>query len=237
MTSDLLLRNGTIVTPEGLFEGNVYAEGGKISAITRWDVVWEARRTEDVSGKLIFPGAIDVHVHFNDPGYAWREDFGRGTLAAAAGGVTTVIDMPLQNEPALTSAPLFRAKHAAVRDKAVVDYAFWGGLVNDVPDQMEELHNAGAAAFKIFIGPVSPDYRSLDMGAVRETLRRASSLDALVGFHAEDYSIIKHEEARAEEEGRRGRPDFIRSRPLSAELIAIQNVIELVRETGARAHI
>ena len=235
----MLLRNGTLVTPEGLFEGNVYAEGGKISAITRWDVAWEAHQTENVSGKLVFPGAIDVHVHLNDPGYTWREDFQHGTLAAAAGGVTTVLDMPLQNEPALTSASLFHAKHKAVQGKARVNYGFWGGLADDVPDKdkMEALRDAGAVAFKIFIGPVSPDYRSLPMGTVREVLRKAATLDVLVGFHAEDFSIIKHEEARAQREGRQGRIDFLRSRPLSAELIAVENVIELVRETGAKAHI
>jgi allantoinase len=102
---------------------------------------------------------------------------------------------------------------------------------------MRELRDAGVVAFKIFIGPVSADYRSLDMGTIREILREAASLDALVGFHAEDYSIIKHEEARAQGEGRTGRLDFLRSRPLSAELIAAENVIELARETGARVHI
>jgi allantoinase len=237
MIFDLLLRNGTVVASDGLFEGNVYVKEGKIAAITQWDIAWEARRTEDVSGKLVFPGAIDVHVHFNDPGYLWREDFEHGTLAAAVGGVTTVLDMPLQNEPALTSGAIFHAKHAAVRDKALVNYGFWGGLVDDVPEKMEELHDAGVVAFKIFIGPVSRDYRSLDMGAVREALRKAASLGALVGFHAEDFAIIKHEEARAEKEGRRGRLDYLRSRPRSAEIIAVENVIELVRETGARAHI
>ena len=102
---------------------------------------------------------------------------------------------------------------------------------------MEDLRDAGVVAFKIFIGPVSPDYRSLHMGAVREALREAASLGVLVGFHAEDFSIVKHEEARAQREGRQGRVDFLRSRPLSAELIAVENVIELVRETGAKAHI
>ena len=189
-----------------------------------------------MSGKLIFPGAIDAHVHLNDPGYTWREDFEHGTLAAAAGGVTTVIDMPLQNKPALTDASIFQAKHEAVRNNALVDYAFWGGLVGG-PDKMRELHDAGVVAFKVFMGPVSPDYRSLDIGTVREILMEAASLGAVVGFHAEDYSIIKREEARAQSEERVGRGDFLLSRPLSAELIAVENIIELVRETGAKAHI
>jgi allantoinase len=220
-----------------LFQGNIYVSQEKIAAVTGKDVAYEARETEDASGKFIFPGAVDVHVHLNDPGFTWRENFEHGTLAAAAGGVTTVVDMPLQNQPALTDAPLFRAKHIALREKALVDYAFWGGLVDDTPEKMEELHEAGVVAFKVFLGPVSSDYRSLDMGAVREILTRAASLGALVGFHAEDYSIIKHEELRARKEGRSGRLDFLRSRPVSAELIATAGVIELVRETGARAHI
>ena len=233
---DTLLQNGTIVGPDELFDGNVYVARGKIAAITEKNVVWEARRTEDASGKLVFPGAVEAHAHLNDPGYTWREDFEHGTLAAAAGGVTTVIDMPLQNEPALTDASIFQAKHEAVSNKALVDYAFWGGLVGG-PDKMRELHEAGVVAFKVFMGPVSPDYRSLDLGIIREILLKAASLGALVGFHAEDYSIIKREEARAQSEGRAGRRDFLLSRPLSAELIAVENVIELVRETGAKAHI
>jgi allantoinase len=233
---DLLVQNGNVVGTDEIFEGNIYVRGDKIAAVTGKDVVWEAREVKDASGKLVFPGMIDVHAHLNDPGYTWREDFEHGTAAAAAGGVTTIIDMPLQNEPALTDASIFRAKHEAVKGKALVNYAFWGGLTG-APDRRQELHDAGVVAFKVFMGPVSPDYRSLDLGTIRDVLARAASLEALVGFHAEDFSIIKYEEARAREEGRAGRGDFLRSRPPAAEVIAVENVIALARETGARAHI
>ena len=164
--------------------------------MTECDVLLDSAQTLDASGKLVFPGLLDCHAHLNDPGFTWREDFGHGSLAAAAGGVTTIIDMPLQNEPALTDASIFRKKEEAVRDKALVDYAFWGGLTDENLGKLEELHNVGVTSFKVFIGPVSPDYRSLNMGIIREALQITAKLGALVGFHAEDYSVIKHEEAR-----------------------------------------
>ena len=234
---DLLVKNGKIVTSSDIMNGNIYVADGKIAAVTQTDILQDAKHVLDASGKFVFPGAIDVHAHLNDPGYTWRENFRNGTLAAAAGGVTTLVDMPLQNEPALTDVSLFRAKHDAVKEKALVDYALWGGITDVDPDKIRDLHNAGVAAFKVFIGPVSSDYRSQDMGAVREIMQIAASLGALVGFHAEDYSIIRHEEARARKEGRSGRIDYLRSRPLSAELIATESVIELARETGAKSHV
>lgn len=234
---DLLIKNGKMVSSQGVKEGNIYVSQGKTAALTSVDVLWEAENSLEASGKFVFPGMVDCHVHLNDPGFTWREDFEHGTLAAAAGGVTTIIDMPLQNEPALTNARIFQKKHRAIKDKALIDYAFWGGLIGENIDQIEELHQCGVTSFKVFIGPVSPDYRSLDMGTVREALQRTANLGALIGFHAEDYSIIKHEEARAEKEGRSGRADFLRSRPLLAELITTDNLIALCRETGARIHI
>lgn len=239
MDCDLLVKNGRVVTAEGIDAADVAVKDGRVAALLAPSVRdgVRAARTLDAQGKLVLPGAIDVHAHLNDPGFTWREDFSHGTAAAAAGGVTTVVDMPLQNEPALTDADIFARKHEAVRDKALVDYAFWGGLTGDNLGEMRALHDAGVTAFKVFLGPVSPDYRTLDLGAVREGLEIAASFGGLVGFHAEDYSIIRHEEARALRAGRTGRIDFLRSRPIEAERIATAGVIELSRATGARAHI
>lgn len=232
---DLVIVGGTLVSGDGLYKADIGVRDGKIAGLGSLEAGGE--NVFDAGGHLVFPGAIDVHAHLNDPGFTWREDFRHGTLAAAAGGVTTVVDMPLQNEPALTDASIFHKKHEAVREKAFVDYAFQGGLVGDNADKIEELCRAGVASFKVFMGPVSPDYRTLDAGSVREMLHITSGLKVPVGFHAEDYSIIRHEEERALSEGRRGRGDFLNSRPLAAEKIATANIIELVRETGAKAHI
>ena len=103
---DLLVKNGKIVTAEAVYEGNVAVKDGKIAAILLAGEEPEASRTVDAKGGYVFPGAIDTHAHLNDPGYEWREDYEHGTAAAAVGGYTTIIDMPLQNEPAMTTAEI-----------------------------------------------------------------------------------------------------------------------------------
>ncbi|NLL36292.1 MAG: allantoinase AllB [Fretibacterium sp.] len=239
MDCDILVKNGRVVTAKGVDTADVAVKDGRVIALLAPSAQGSVRADQvlDAKGKFVLPGAIDVHAHLNDPGFTWREDFAHGTTAAAAGGVTTVVDMPLQNEPALTDADIFARKHEAVREKALVDYAFWGGLTGDNLDKMRELHDAGVTAFKVFLGPVSPDYRTLNLGVVREGLEIAASFGGLVGFHAEDYAIIHHEEERAARAGRTERIDFLRSRPVVAEKIATADVIELSRATGARVHI
>lgn len=232
---DLIVSGGLVVTPDEIFESEVAVADGTIQAIGR--DLGDAHEIVDARGKYVFPGAIDSHAHLNDPGFTWREDFAHGTLAAAAGGVTTILDMPLQNEPALSTRAIFEKKQGAVASKALVDYAFWGGLLDDNLSELASLQEAGVVGFKVFIGPVSPDYRSLDMGTIREAMEIVRGFGGLIGFHAEDYSIIKHEEARAQRRGGAEWDDFLRSRPLIAETLATRNVIDLVRETGCRAHI
>ena len=232
---DLLVSGGKIVARDRVYCADIAVSGGKIVAIG--ENLGEASQKIDAKGRYLFPGALDCHAHLNDPGFTWREDFEHGSLAAAAGGVTTIIDMPLQNEPALTDAEIFRKKQEAIASKALVDYAFWGGLVDFNLDKLAGLDEAGVLAFKVFIGPVSPDYQSLNMGLIREALQITKGFDGLIGFHAEDYSVIKHEEARAKKEGRAEWRDFLNSRPLIAEILSTQNVISLARETGARVHI
>uniref|UniRef100_UPI000B1E78E8 amidohydrolase family protein n=1 Tax=Enterocloster clostridioformis TaxID=1531 RepID=UPI000B1E78E8 len=107
---DLLVKNGRIVTAETVAEGNIGIRDGKIAAILTADQESEAARVIDAKGRYVFPGAVDTHAHLNDPGYEWREDYEHGTAAAAVGGYTTVIDMPLQNEPAMTNADIFDRK-------------------------------------------------------------------------------------------------------------------------------
>lgn len=232
---DLLVENGHIVTPERIIKAHVGILNGRVAGIS--DVDAEARERVDATGKLILPGAIDTHAHLNDPGFTWREDFPHGSAAAALGGVTTIVDMPLQNEPALTTAAVFAAKRKALEGRSVVDYAFWGGLVDNNLDDLAGLDEAGVVAFKAFVGPVSPDYSSVNMGHIRQALQRIRAFDGLGGFHCEDYSIIKAEEARVKSEGRDTRQGFLDSRPLMAEFMATRNIIDLARETGARVHI
>ncbi len=234
---DLIVKGGRIVGPERIYEGSIAVKDGVIGAI--WDPSEEqqAKRIVDAGGMYVFPGGIDCHVHLNDPGFTWREDYRHGTAAAAVGGITTVVDMPMQNKPALTSQTVLEDKHRQVGPNALVDYAFWGGMVAGKLDQLEGMDRGGAVSYKGFIGPVSPDYSRLDMGQAREGLERLLVFDGLAGFHCEDPAIIGWEEHRALAEGRGERQDYLKSRPVVAELIATRSVIELAREMVARIHI
>lgn len=232
----MLIQNGNVVSAEGIFKADLGIMNGKITAILAGSAGIEARERIDAAGTFVLPGAIDTHAHLNDPGFTWREDFPHGSAAAAVGGVTTLVDMPLQNEPALASAEVFEAKRTAISGRSAVDYAFWGALVDNL-DDLAPLNTKGVVAFKAFVGPVSPDYSSVNMGHIRQALLRIREFDGLAGFHCEDYSIIKTEEALAKAQGRDTRQGFFETRPLSAEIISTQSVIELARDTGARIHI
>lgn len=234
---DVLIKNGKVVTSDDVLEANVVVKDGKVAAVTSWGEEPEAKEVIDAAGKFVFPGAIDSHAHLNDPGYNWREDYEHGTAAAAVGGLTTIVDMPLQNEPAMTDGKIMDAKEAHVSPNAYVDYCFWGGLTDYNFDSLKELDEKGCVAFKSFIGPVSPDYVSLSYGQAREALEIIKSFGGRAGFHCEDYSIIKWEEARARKEGRNTWRDFLDSRPVVSELIATQAIIDLARDTGCKVHI
>lgn len=234
---NLVIKNGKVVTSDRVFNASICIQEGKIAAIAEPAAAVEAEKIIDAQGNYVFPGAIDSHAHLNDPGYNWREDYAHGTAAAGIGGYTTIVDMPLQNEPALTDGNSFDKKAAHVSPNAYVDYCFWGGLVDYNFDSLQELDAKGCVAFKSFIGPVSPDYVSLTIGQAKEAIEILKSVDARAGFHCEDFSIIKWEEARAQRKQKIDWQDFLDSRPVIAELVATQNIIDLARELDAKVHI
>ncbi len=234
---DLLVKNGKIVTAECVFSGNIAVKEGKIAAVLLAGEEPEAKKVIDVKGNYVFPGAIDTHAHLNDPGYEWREDYEHGTAAAAVGGYTTIIDMPLQNEPAMTNATIFDKKYEKVSPNAYVDYCFWGGLIPDNFQDLKGMDEKGCVAFKSFIGPVSPDYSSLNYGQVYEAMQIIHEFDGRAGFHCEDFAAIKWQEQRMKKEGRLDWKGFLESRPVVAEMVATVDVIELAKATGCKAHI
>lgn len=237
MVYDTLIKNGRIVTEKQIVSGAIAISDGKIAAVLLSGEMPQARHVIDAEGNYIFPGAIDTHAHLNEPGYEWREDYRHGTGAAAIGGFTTIIDMPLQNDPALTTADLFDRKRRIVDPSAYVDYCFWGGLIQDNFKNLEELNQKGCVGFKAFIGPVSPDYQSLNYGQVYEAMEIIQAFDGRAGFHCEDYSIIKWQEERMRKAGRLNAEDFLNSRPVIAEMLATINIIEMAKVTGCKAHI
>lgn len=234
---DLLVKNGKIVTAECVFSGNIAVKEGKIAAVLLAGEEPEAKKVIDAKGNYVFPGAIDTHAHLNDPGYEWREDYEHGTAAAAVGGYTTIIDMPLQNEPAMTNATIFDKKYEKISPNAYVDYCFWGGLIPDNFQDLKGMDEKGCVAFKSFIGPVSPDYSSLNYGQVYEAMQIIHEFDGRAGFHCEDFAAIKWQEQRMKKEGRLDWNGFLESRPVVAEMVATVDVIELAKATGCKAHI
>jgi len=145
---DLLLVGGSVYSNGNLVEASVGIEDGRIAFLSAEGWTPAARRTLDMRGKILVPGFIDTHVHFRDPGLTYKEDFQTGTQAAAAGGVTTVVDMP-NNKPALLTRDRFRAKRDSVGERALVDYALYAGATNlaEIPGMVEE----GAIGVKIFM--------------------------------------------------------------------------------------
>ena len=234
---DVLVKDGKIVTADAVFDGNIAVKNGKIAALMSAGEEPEATKVIDAKGNYVFPGAIDTHAHLNDPGYEWREDYEHGTAAAVLGGYTTVIDMPLQNEPAMTTADLFDKKVEKVDGNAYADYCFWGGLVPDNFEDLKGMHDKGCVAFKSFIGPVSPDYSSLNYGQAYEAMQRIKEFGGRAGFHCEDFSMIKWQEARMKKEGRLDWQGFLDSRPVIAEMVATVDMIEIAKATGCKIHI
>lgn len=234
---DLIIKNGKIVDVDRIYEASICVKDGKIAAILDSAIEVEAKEYVDANGNYVYPGVIDTHAHINDPGYTWREDYEHGSAAAAVGGTTTIIDMPLQNEPALTDGKIFDVKKSVASPQSYVDFAFLGGLIGTNNDSVLELDERGCVGFKSFIGPVSPDFVSLNMGQVREVLEILKKVDARAGFHCEDFSIIKAGEAKGKAKENPSWQDFLDSRPLMAEIMATKNIIDLAREIDAKVHI
>lgn len=234
---DLCIRNGMLVHSHCLSRADLYIEDGRIARLAAPGAAFAAAESVDADGLYVFPGGIDTHAHLNDPGFTWREDFAHGTAAAALGGLTTVIDMPLQNEPAVTTPDILARKQRVVAPKAYTDYALYGGVCKYNLEQLPALASAGVAAFKIFLAPVSPDYDTLSPGEARQALAALKGSGARVAFHCEEASIIRSAEAAARQSGRCGRADFLAARPLSAELIAVGSVLALAAELDAPVHI
>ena len=145
----VVIRGGTVVLPTGQRPADIAVRDGVISAIGT--EVGDEGEMIDGTGLVVLPGVVDAHVHFNEPGRAHWEGWDAGTRGAAAGGVTTVLEMPLNAHPPTTTAAAFDAKLAVASAKALVDFGLWGGLVDDNLDHLESLHTRGVVGFKAFM--------------------------------------------------------------------------------------
>jgi allantoinase len=197
----------------------------------------------DLEGALVLPGVIDGHVHFDDPGFTQREDFSSGTSAAAAGGVTCVVDMPCTSLPPVVNIEALENKLKIIGPKAHVDYMLWGGVsANAMTNQqwrkhLADLVDAGVAAIKIYMLSGMDTFRDLTTAEIREVLTQTHKLGIPVGVHAEDRSLVDELTERARARGDDSPAAYAAARPAAAEASAVMAAVEAVRETGARVHI
>ncbi|HWE88658.1 MAG TPA: allantoinase AllB [Pseudonocardiaceae bacterium] len=232
---DTAFRARRVITPQGERAACVGVRDGRIATVAPFDSpVDAARLIELAADEVLLPGLVDSHVHVNDPGRADWEGFDTATSAAAAGGITTIVDMPLNSVPATVDADALAVKRATARGRAHVDVGFWGGAVPANLDRMPELHDAGVFGFKCFLPPSGvEEFGCLDYDRLADVMKTVAHLDALLIVHAEDPSAL---DQAPPPHGRRYQ-DFLVSRPPWAEHTAINRVLELAQRFDARVHI
>lgn len=243
MIADLVIRGGTIVSAAGVRRGALAIMGGKIAAAGPDDAMPPGRATIDATGLHVLPGVLDTHVHLREPGVLAREDWLTGTQAAAAGGITTILEMPIAIPPVHTAA-LLEARAEIVRPKALVDFGLYAGAAADNLGEIEKMAASGAVAFKTFRTDPVPGREDEfvgiccpDAGAMLEVMEATARTGLLHVVHAEEQQILDVTTARVRNSGRRDGRAHAAARPPVAETASVAQCIALAAATGARLQI
>ncbi|MDF2743846.1 MAG: allB [Actinomycetia bacterium] len=232
---ELVFRAPRAVTSAGEAAACVAVRDGRVAAVEPLAAGLAGRRTITLAAdEVLLPGLVDSHVHVDEPGRTEWEGFASATLAAAAGGITTLVDMPLNSIPPTVDVAALEAKRKAADGQLHVDVAFWGGAVPGNAGELRGLHDAGVVGFKAFLAPSGVDeFPHLDPAELERRLGMLAGFPALAAVHAEDAQVV----ARAPVPAGRRYAGFLASRPRGAENLAVAQVIEAARATGARAHV
>jgi len=240
----LRIKNARIVKNEELKEVNIYVEKGKIKDIVPGDeALLFVKKEIDAKGNVVFPGFIDPHVHFDDPGFTEREDFETGTKSAAAGGITTIIDMPCTSIPPVTNGSNFDYKLNIVKPKAYVDFAFWGGVT---PQQVEsgeyrkslkELKDKGIVGIKFYTISGMELYPRMSISNMDKAFRLMKELNLVCAIHAEDYYLVDYYSHLMQEMRREDPESWSEGRTYEAEPEAIWSVVGITEKVGNKLHI
>ena len=230
----LVIRGQRVVTPAGVRAASVHVEAGKIVRIGEWDDVPPGASLTDAGTSIVMPGVVDTHVHVNEPGRTEWEGFETATRAAAAGGVTTILDMPLNSIPATTTVAALEAKRKAARGKCVVNVEFIGGVVPGNSGELTGLRDAGVRAFKCFLAPSGVDeFPAVDENDLREAFPILAKLGIPLMVHAEDPSRLHAGPVN----GSRVYADYLASRPIESERSAIELLVRLMEWCPAPVHV
>ncbi|MFQ5689436.1 MAG: allantoinase AllB [Gemmatimonadota bacterium] len=232
--SDLSVSSRRVVTPEGVRPASILISDGLIEAVESYAPRLGSSRCVEAGDAIVMPGLVDTHVHVNEPGREDWEGFETAGRAAAAGGVTTIVDMPLNSIPVTTRVSALRAKLRAARDRCAVDYGFWGGVVPGNREELAALLDGGVLGFKCFLVDSGlEDFRAVGEEDLRAAMKCLAGHGAVLLAHAEAPGAIR---AKASGDPRRYEA-YLATRPWQAEMEAIELLIRVCRETGCRVHI
>ncbi len=238
MIPDLIIRSRRVIIGDAVRPAAIAVRGSVISAITEYAAVTQDCPVHDAGEAVIMPGLVDAHVHINEPGRTDWEGFASATRAAAAGGVTTLVEMPLNSIPSTTSVEAFRAKCASAKDQLMVDTGFWGGVVPGNAAELRAMFDAGVFGFKCFLVPSGvAEFPHVCEQDLRQALPVLASIGAPLLVHAEDPGPIERAAEIVHTLRATRYSTWLQSRPREAENEAISMLIRLAREFGVRVHI
>jgi allantoinase len=234
---DLIIRGGTVVSNHAIKQLDIAVENGQI--VETAETIQSTTKEEiNAEGLHIFPGLIDVHVHFNEPGRTKWEGVATGSSALAAGGGTLYVDMPLNSSPPVLDKKSFLAKKQAAEASSHTDFALWGGLTPENLEHLEDLAELGVIGFKAFMSNSGiEDFKAVDDLTLYQGMSKAARLGLPVAVHAESEAITSALTKQIRDKGGKSVRDYLQSRPVIAELEAISRAILFAKETGCDLHI
>ena len=236
MKADLVIKNGTVVTPENTFDGGVAIHDEKFVAIGTNDSLPEGTREIDAKGKHILPGLIDGHVHFREPGMTHKEDFGTGSRSAVAGGITCVVDMP-NTIPPVTHPEQVEEKKKLAEEKSLLDFALLGVVVQTNADQILPMARVGAVGYKIFFGETIGNLPFPDDGVCQDVFRNITESRLPLCIHAENRQIMYHHLNRIKEEGKTDPVNWESTRPAICEAESVHHALFFAETFGTKMHV
>jgi dihydroorotase len=231
----ILIESAKLLIGNDLNTVNLFLEDEVIKSISKRPTVKNADLKIDATGLIALPGPIDAHVHLRDLDLSYKETFETGTTAAAAGGFTTVLDMP-NTRPPTANGEALKEKISRARGRLFANVGFQGALVDD-PNVLGDMRKAGAFAFKLYLNKSLETFDSSDDDRLGRALRAAKECGAIVTVHAEDANAIRSVQKRCMAEGKTGVGDFLRGHTPAMEVSAVRRIMRMVKRIGVRAHV
>ncbi|MED3727852.1 allantoinase [Priestia filamentosa] len=233
---DIVIRNGNVVLPTGVVKTDIGVKDGKVAAIEK-NLQHQGEQEWNAEHQYIFPGMIDVHVHFSEPGREHWEGFHTGSMMMAAGGCTTYFDMPLNGIPSTVNKEALDEKARIGNEKSVVDFGLWGGLVPGNEEDLKPLAESGVIGFKAFLSTTgNKEFEAVDDITLLDGMKQIARLGKVLALHSESASMTNWLKKEKENEGKYSADDYLETRPIAAEVEAVERAIYYAELTNCPLH-